>query len=754
MYAILTPLKKQTSIMKRPLFISCLFISFIIIIITLSKDYISIDFPLEEYADDILVEGTVTDIRYSIQNDYTSVSLILDNIHILSGRSAYKNRNLSVIAYLSSEEDVPKIGSTITLHGKPYNFSHARNDGMFDYNNYYRSLGIYFGIRKATILSESDSYSHFYNFFFNLRRSLSSRLSLILPNNEASIMKTMLLGEKEAIDKDTKALYQRNGIAHILAISGLHISLLSAGLMNLLKFLSLSRKKSAIISLFIVFFYGFLTGFSFSNKRAIFMFIFASSAIVIGRSYDIMTSLSFVFMLSILENPLAIYNSGFIFSYGCVLGIAVISPTFKSKNMSFLRKNLINIFTMLVITLPLYMSYFYQLPLYSLLLNLLIIPSMSVLIPIGIITLSLSYLFPSISSITSLPLIGILKIYEKASVFAERLPFHFLTLGKPGFIKLFIFATAMILLYLLKDKLQLKIKIVFAISLMLLLTLRHNPKLSISFLDVSQGDCIYISSANHLLSFSFMESDFNMIIDCGSTTEKNVGNNILIPFIKSKGVSVIDAALFTHEDQDHINGLMELLENGKLEGIKVKSVILPESMQRNDEVKALCKENNIRIIYFSKGDSIDYKDLHLLCLSPESVSVEDSSNEDSLVMYLAYKDFSALFTGDIEGNAERELISTIQNSDIRNIDVLKVAHHGSKYSTSRELIELLDPDFSIISSGEGNSYGHPHKETLERLIKYAPETTILRTDECGQITILINRKPPIVTCYSNIYSNR
>lgn len=769
--------------MKRPLSIVCLIISFFLIVFSdFPKDY------EEKYShlnnNYTTISGTVSDIAFKLKDD--SVQTI---IYLKEGIICYMK---TPEASNSGNPNYPHIGSNVTIKGTAFIFENATNPGQFDQRNYYAIMDIHYGMYNCVLKSESSSYSHFKNYLFNIRKKASDKLDSLLPPVEASIMKTMLLGEKSQMDSELKALYQRNGIAHILAISGLHISLLGIGLFKLLRKMNMHIKNAAFLSSILVILYGLLTGFSVSGLRAIFMFCFAMTGTIIGRAYDLVTGWSVSFLSIMLINPLYIHHSGFIFSFCCIIGIFYLIPamcteaSFSQHFSPFAEKSLPKIQrfyrlylaphgykpspifnklltggSMTLIGMPIYFYYYYQMPIYSMFLNFLVIPVMSILVTAGFFLLTISY----ISILLSLPfryvIIGILKIFEFMAEFFETLPFHFYTPGAPSLLQCIIYTLILSVVIIFKDKLKLCIKWCIAILAILILLLRIRPPLEITMLDVGQGESIFIRNNENSICIPGLTRDYSILVDGGSTSVKEVGKYRIIPFLKYQGASSLDLIVITHPDKDHVNGILELIDTAKSEGLKLKRIALPDiSPSSQDksykEIEKKCMEHGLEIIYLSRGDIISSKNivlnqkesqiyttkdkssqnvLTIKCLSPTSGFNPQDINEASIVLLASYQNIDMLLTGDIQGNAEKNCISYLAKLNTEKIEILKVSHHGSKNSTPSDLLNTIHPSISLISSGKDNSYGHPHKETLDRLAKYAPNGQILRTDEQGAISL-------------------
>jgi competence protein ComEC len=272
-------------------------------------------------------------------------------------------------------------------------------------------------------------------------------------------------------------------------------------------------------------------------------------------------------------------------------------------------------------------------------------------------------------------------------------------------------------------------KVIFLLFSVVILTLKTHPNLEINMLDVGQGDGIVISCEGR-----------NILIDGGSTSKKKVGKYSIIPFLKYKGIGKLDAVVITHEDQDHISGVLEIMDDMEKGGIVIKSLFLPDvsPSSREDNYRKLetrAKELGIPINYISCGESFSVHEAEFTCLNPTKDMVTEGANAYSTVLFMRYGKLTALFTGDVEKEGQEHLLKDLRKHQDKfgNITILKVAHHGSQYTTDREFLEILKPKIALISCGVDNSYGHPHKELLERLNE--ANSIVYRTDESGAITV-------------------
>lgn len=727
---------------KRPLACACLLITLLFyLVVNLFPP--PVQQAKEDKEEKVSVTGTIYKKELRRQAEKSVLVLYLKNL------SEASPPGKAVICYLKDGQTEPEIGSRVTVKGSYKAFERASNPGQFDSYSYYLISGISYRLNRAIILEKTMKYSKTKERLYRLRNFLSDKLSENLPEEESALMKTILLGEKWEIDQEVKELYQRNGIAHILAISGLHVSMLGMGLYHLLRKCGLPMKLSAATASLLLILYGVMTGFSVSALRAIFMFSLHMAAIIAERTYDMLTALSVAAAVMLTSQPLYVNHSGFVFSFGCVLGIGVLTPAMtEGKEMLFRRKYfqgkrnaltygikcVLSALSMGVVSLPVYLWFYYQFPVWSVLLNLLIIPLMSYLMAAGILLLVISTVCPSAAFPFIFMIRGIFRIFESACAVSESLPAHLVNFGRPERWQMILYLGALLLIIRLKKKLVLPVKwLIVSIAVMILL-IRPGKELKLTFLDVGQGDGIYIETAE----------GGRFLIDGGSSSVSSVGKYRLIPFLQFQGTRRLDAVFVTHPDADHCNGIKEILEYGPDSGISVDYLILPDIDEKgkSDEYKSLVKtaeQNDVSVIYISRGQKLQREELTITCLHPQKGYKTEDENAYSIVLELVYGDFSALFTGDLEGEGEQSFLEYQRKRESsqgrEKLTVLKVAHHGSKYSTPKELLEMMNPNIAVISAGEGNRYGHPHEELLERLEEQG--CRIYQTTISGAITMRV-----------------
>lgn len=778
---------------RRPLGMVCLGIIFFLFLVTIRMPAFFTDYGGLEKK-----QVTVTGKVYQKESDGQKKKGGVLYLQLFTAKAEKKTIDVSgqrAVCYLKAGQTLPKAGSIITATGKLKSFQKASNPGQFDAESYYHILKISFQLTQTEIQKTSTEFETGKEWCFQRKEALCKALNDTLPKQEAAVMQTMLLGEKAALDKELKGLYQRNGIAHVLAISGLHISLIGMLVHRLLRKLGASVRASALFSAGLVFLYGMLTGFSVSSMRAVLMFLFHMTALLAGRTYDLITAALLTAVLLLLEQPLYLHHSGFLFSFGCVFAIGFLVPVMtyetrgqkrkeageewretkspllmlmerklqsekkKKERQNTLLKTLAGGTVITFSVLPVQLWYFYQTPVYAVFLNLLIIPLMSFLVPGGILLVGAEKLTCFLQGFQKLRhaaavgalaeqgiaafVIGVLDVYEKACRFCEALPVHLLTTGRPSVYQTVIFYLLLLFILFFQKKLSLLKKWMIFLTAALLLLLpagKGKDGLSLTFLDVGQGDCIHIRDSNGA----------HYLVDGGSSSVSGVGTYRILPYLKYRGVKELEGIFITHPDEDHSNGIKELLIKGKEQGLRIKNVYLPAVGEESKtkeylSLKETAKKAGIAVKeigagwQYTKGvESGDADGVSFLCLHPMYGYENKNANEYSLVLLVRYGAFSALLTGDVEGEGERLMTENLKKEGIERLTVLKAAHHGSANSTSEELLSLTKPCYAVISYGENNRYHHPHKETMERLL--ACGTQILETPISGAVTIKTDGK--------------
>ena len=745
---LLKPLRRVASLLRcRPICVAALIL---IVLIALSNLFFprSID-NYYNYLNDLEIvdnrysefSGTIVYLQKKEYGGEDVLSAKVKNVRTDSG-TRITSYYQYITVNLPKECDI-RIGQRILYGGKASFYTHATNPGEFDYADYCSNIGNMFTVKNATILARSSSYNILSHTLFRIRLGAEAILQQNLTFEDAAIMKAMLLGNKNEISDDTKELFQKNGIAHILAISGLHISLIGMAMFKLLRKTHLSIPLSSGISMSIILLYGLMVGMSTSAVRAITMFSIFLLSKCIKRTYDIMTSVSVAFCLLLIYNRGLINDSGFQLSFLAVLGVGLMCSLFQ-KNVATAPKwaspMLISFFVFMT-TLPVILSSYYEVALYSILLNLIIIPPMSILIGTtvillltGLVSNFVSYKLYFICRLPALIVSIILHVYKSLCRFCESNGLGRFNIGSPSGYQIIAYYILLIIGCLFPQKVTDKKGKRVMLSLCLFATaffvISFHPHFgcNIYCVDVGQGDCMLIQNDN----------GNTYIIDGGSSSTKNVGEKRIVPLVKYLGINTIDGIFLTHPDSDHTNGIADLLDNCTKEHLHVKNIYIYEGFRNLDgsgfdDIYRLSDINNINIVTLASGNVISDNNLIFHVLYPYKGKTTANLNDASLCMNVEYRGFHMLTTGDMESSAELWITENIKNCDY---DILKVAHHGSSSSTSDSFLSYARPDVAIISVGENNTYGHPHRDTLYRLKNH--NTAVFRTDKLGCIRITVS----------------
>lgn len=682
-----------------------------------------------------------------------------------------------ILLYYADSSNL-KIGNKVCLKGTLQKFQKGANPGQFNEYLYYKSNKIDYKVFGENLQLINKKY----DFLGENLRKIRGKFSEIYQETlgeDAGIICAMTLGEKSAMDADTKELYQKNGIAHILAISGLHISMIGMFLYIILKKIYLPNETVIPLIIITLILYAKMTDAGISTNRAVLMLAISLIAKLIGRTYDLITAMCVSGSITLLQMPLQITNSGFLLSYGAVFAIAVVYPVLKDiflpkeadvtkleKTTSILQLNLLSFhkkevkqkgenakkkevrkimnklldglllsFSINLVTTPVILYFYFDLPIYSILLNLCILPFMSLILGIGIFTGCIGMISIPFGIFLGGSVRVILIFYEFLCHIFLQFPYSIITLGRPDKISCMIYYSSLLLFLACYFCFRRKWALFFCIGMLTVFYVPNPSYLTVTMMDVGQGDGILIENT----------SGKNFLIDGGSTSVKQLGKYRITPCLKSKGISVIDYACVTHMDQDHISGLVELLEGCGIPGnIKVNNLVLPDTSLRDEAYQnmvQLANNKKIPIIYLKKGDKLIDGDLKFTCLHPYSGFITSNRNNYSTVLWMQYGDMDMLFTGDVSDEGEDALIK----NGLPECEVLKVAHHGSKYTNSEEFLNQVLPKYAIISAGKDNDYGHPHNEVLERLEKTGTQSFC--TIECGAIELQTDGEKLMISSY-------
>lgn len=698
---------------------------------------------------------------YRIEKTTRTVIYLKKAILIRSGST--KNYPIRNIKCTGKEEKINSLreGMHVRLEGMLVLPELPRNPGQFNRRIYESGKKIDFYLENPTVLEVKEQRSGVREVVEIWKTEMMNRCEKIYQDEEAGILEAMLFGEKSELSGDIKELYQAAGISHVLVISGLHISLLALAVAGILRRLGFPMPVWVILSVGVLAGYGILIGQPTTAVRALLMFFVLQGARLLGRSYDLLSALAFAGILMLLDNPDLILDGGCRLSFCAVIGVGWYvsekNKIFRSIGEKEKRKNrgkggkgisagaiLENIragWYLWLFTLPVMLDTFYQVSVVGLLWNLVAIPLLPVIIASGGLGVVLAGWNIFLGSLAGSPAYGMLQLYQEIGNISEKLPVGMWTPGQPskpviaGYY-LVIFLLVLVEKQLIKREKRWKIFPGMELcSMLLLLLLMAHPwqqREKITFLDVGQGDASLLQSGGQTL-----------LLDGGSTSQKNVGTYVILPYIKQQGISCLEAVVLTHTDQDHINGVTEVLEEGKKGWLTVKNLMYPywmEGTEQGKQLKKLAEEAGASCRKIRAGDRLTIGKAEAVVLYPKEQEKIAEPNAGSLVLFWKWEGVRAMFTGDLPEEKERELLQNLPACEI-----LQVGHHGSATSTCREFLEQVQPSLAVISCAMKNRYGHPSPDTVDRLKKTGCE--IRYTMKSGAITIRKRGREILVTEY-------
>ncbi len=716
---------------NRPLCMVCLaflIIKSIVLVLTSGEGLVEIPassiFSQQTKEAEVLLQGQV----YKKSNTSKTQILYLKNNSVIHKNQSYYESN--ILIYDDTFLEIP-IGKTICVRGSAKAFEKARNPGNFDQQLYYAKQKIYGFVWSEEIASVGGKENRFLEQLHQIRQAWSTLLLENMSEENGRVLCAMLLGEKSHMDVDLKEQYQKAGIAHVLAISGLHISFIGLGIYKWIRRTGASYISAGVLAGLVLSIYALMIGFSVSVIRAYVMLILRIGADMSGRVYDMPTALMAAAGLIIWYQPLYLADGAFYMSHGAILGILILLPYFKKilPQKRWLEGALSGL-AIHIALFPVLLWFYFEIPTYSVFINLLIIPMMSWVLSLGVIGSMCCLIWSPVGRLLLGGCDWILKVFNWLSEGCCELPYSRLVFGKPNWWEMVIYYVVLLGFVLLlgkyKDKKHIlkfrRAGILFVIATFIMFAKLPNGKLQVAMLDVGQGDCIFMKGP---LGKTYL-------MDGGSSDVDELAKYRIEPFLKSQGVGKLDYVFVSHGDSDHYCGIEEML-NRQTMGIKIKQLVLPSNYKQDKALLELAKtamQNNVSVAVIKADQKITEGDLQIGCVQPDDRDKGLDGNAGSMVLDVTFQEFDMLLTGDVEKEGEEQLV---RNLSKKTYDILKVAHHGSKYSTTEVFLKQVKPRIGWISAGENNSYGHPHVETLERLQKF--QCKVYETSKYGAILV-------------------
>jgi competence protein ComEC len=634
-----------------------------------------------------------------------------------------------------------KPGYKISVTGFYYKGKDRRNPGEFDYDAYLKSKGIVgiLGVTENSSIKILDTNPQLIvNVIHQTRKAIDFQIKKYHSPETAALLRGLLLADRGEIDYETKDQFINAGVVHVLAVSGLHVGYIIMILIFVFGRFNLFIRS--IVTIFGLLCFMFLTGIPASVFRATVMAIAIILAVLTNRSTNLINSISIAAIIVLIFNPNEINNPGFQLSFAAVLAIGIVYPYFNEIIIQWNIQNKILKYTLLFIavslsaqigTLPFTLLYFNKFSTIALLTNFIVIPGIGFIIATAIITLFFSAFIPFVAVYLAASNELITSAILYLIKFSGSLNFSFINVRDYSLFDLVIFYLmfGVLLFYLTKFKRHVTKSILIilcGINIFLLssfdnVELLPENSLSLMMIDVGQGDSFLIKFPNGKTA----------LIDAGNTTAAfDNGERVILPLLNYLGIEKIDYGMVSHMDADHYGGFVSLVLT-----YKIKEIYKPRidsSLTKDIKLEKFLNENRIKINYYEQG-RMEIGNSMLYYLNDETISeaAGESTNDKSEMIKLVYGNTSFLFTGDMSKKIEKLLVSKYRT--FLDSDVLKIAHHGSKTSSSDELLKYVSPEYCLISAGFKNKFGHPANEILEKISSY--NSLILRTDMSGAIIL-------------------
>ncbi len=603
-----------------------------------------------------------------------------------------KEKLLITYKYQDKEFNNLSYGDKIKAKGTLITPSKNTNQNTFNYQKYLYYKKIYYLVEATSINKIANNH----NYLYTIKNTLYQKINKLKSSN---YIKTLLFCDN-TLSKEIKESYRINGISHLFSVSGMHINFfVSIIYLYLNKITYNKRIKYLITNIFII----------------TYLILFPSSSLLRSTVMSILYSINYLLKLkikkidillltlgvSLLINPFIIYDLGYIYSYTITFFLVLSSSTLKKKNK--INKIIYISLLSFLVSIPITIYNSYEINIISILLNIILVPIISIIIlPLTILT----YIFPILDSILYL----FTNTLETISLFISKINITKIIFPKPSLL--------IVVLYYIIFLLSYQNKKYFYLNIILLIIIYISPYLNSNFevvmFEVGEADC-------HLIKYPYNKN--TILIDTGKNEYKI--KNEVIPYLKSIGIKKIDYLIITHGDLDHIGGSITLINN-----FQVKNVILNKGTFTDLEKELIKNLNKKKIPYQININKINLSNHTIYLLNNTKYNNE---NDNSIITYFTYQKYKFLYMGDASITTEDNLL---ENYNLNNISILKVGHHGSNTSSSKDFISQINPSISLISVGENNIYHHPNKEVINNLSK----SRIYRTDINNMVKLTINSK--------------
>ncbi len=625
------------------------------------------------------------------------------------------------------------VGDKVILESSLVLAEQATNPGQFDYRQYLAQQGIYLVGSNPRVISRSPSIT-VSGIADKLRDQILEPIKDKLPADIYGLYSAMTLGERRLLSNELYGFYQAAGVAHVLVISGMHIGLLASMLMLILTRQRFGIRKSAVITLLLIWGYALISGLSVSVLRAAIMLTIALMAKIFYQVYNPVNTLALAAVIILVINPLSLNSLGWQLSFAATAGILLILPLIVNQyGKSKLVKSIGLVLAAQLVTLPIIINTFNYFPLYSIPANLTIVP-----VSFAALILGLLYTLPGVRLIVHYPLTWLLRLNVFLAELWASLPYAKFSLRRWPIWLTIIYLTLLIVVIIMIRNRQsrLALKIAVLALMICVFSLGDNAwQLEVTFLDVGQGDSAVIKWPNQ----------YTMVIDGGYKSEySDFGQKIVLPFLRQAGINRVDALVVSHSDQDHIGGLLRVADQVAVRTLYLTPQAYYSGGESVRELVERCRQQGADIELLHETGLIRIMPNSVIeVYNPENSIEQVDDNNASLVLRLVYGETSVLFTGDIEYDSESRI--SAKYSSLLKSDIIKVPHHGSRSSSTDSFISWVNPRIAVFSAGRDNNFGHPHQEVIERYQKGMAD--IWRTDLHGAITITSTGRKVDISSY-------
>jgi competence protein ComEC len=672
----------------------------------------------------------------------------IDGDRLIAIAETSQREKIKVVYRITSKEEKEQlskltVGMVCSFKGTLEAPEPARNPNAFNYKKY-----LYFQRIHWLLKPHSISIGHcyptplsMYEKLVTIRQKGIHYIERHFPNETIGIVQALIYGERGQMDDETLKGYQKLGIVHLLAISGLHVSFLTGMCFFLAIRIGLTRESAAMLLIFLLPFYIILTGAAPSVVRASFMAIIVFISIKWPIKLLPVDSISVTCLVMLFMDPYALFRPGFQLSFVVSLAL-ILSVHIVLRQSSALMQLLFTTLIAQLSSLPLLLYHFFEISLLSFPLNLVFIPLYSLFIlPLSLLAFIGHYVLEPLGQLFII-------ILEKMLTLSNALVEFFMShgslsfiFGRPTPLLLLCYCIAIFTVFIELEKKNIGIRkcrgilLLFGVMLIDWISPYIDHHGEVVMLDVGQGDCIYIElpyrRSVYLIDtggvISFQKESWRKQKD-----KFDVGEDILVPFLKAKGIQKLDKLIITHGDYDHMGAAETLIEQIKVEELLIGKGGLKDALQA--QLVTAAKKQHIRVKEVQRGESWNEGGITFYVLAPNGKK-EENKNNRSIVLFTTLGGLNWLFTGDLEKSGEEEVIRTFPKL---RADVLKVGHHGSETSTSEQFVKVLRPKVALISAGKRNRYGHPHESVIHRLNNH--DVDVLRTDIHGAIQFIYSKK--------------